>query len=335
MEKKEKEKGKKMFIPLVAIVLVVLIAGIYWYRDYSKYITTDDAHVDSDNVAVSSKILGRISSIKANEGDTVKQGELLAELDSADLLAQKNQTLAGRDQAIANVQQAEAKLKFDQENIKVLEIACSKATEDYERAKSQIAGDVISKEQFDHIKKNYESAQAQLEAAKTQLNVSKAQINSAVSAVESAKAQIGVISTQLNNTKLYAPINGLVARRWLLTGDITQPGQSIYTITSDKKLWVVVFLEETYVANLHVGQKAIFYIDAFSGVKFTGKIISLGSNTAGQFSLIPANNASGNFTKVTQRVSLKISIDGTTEGNDLSKYHILSGMSVEVKIIKD
>jgi len=333
MEKKE--KGKKMFIPLVAIVLVVLIAGIYWYRDYSKYITTDDAHVDSDNVAVSSKILGRISSIKANEGDTVKQGELLAELDSADLLAQKNQTLAGRDQAIANVQQAEAKLKFDQENIKVLEIACSKATEDYERAKSQIAGDVISKEQFDHIKKNYESAQAQLEAAKTQLNVSKAQINSAVSAVESAKAQIGVISTQLNNTKLYAPINGLVARRWLLTGDITQPGQSIYTITSDKKLWVVVFLEETYVANLHVGQKAIFYIDAFSGVKFTGKIISLGSNTAGQFSLIPANNASGNFTKVTQRVSLKISIDGTTEGNDLSKYHILSGMSVEVKIIKD
>ena len=335
MEKKEKEKSKKMFIPLAAIVLIVLIAGIYWYRDYSKYISTDDAHVDSDNVSVSSKILGRITSIKANEGDTVKQGTLLAELDSADLLSQKSQTLAGRDQAIANVLQAEAKYAYDQENIKVVEIAYLKASEDFNRAKNQIAGDVISKEQFDHIQKNFETAKAQLEAVKTQLNVSKAQINSALAAVESAKAQIGVVSSQLNNTKLYAPTDGIIAKRWLMTGDIAQPGQSIYTITNNKKLWVIVYLEETYVSNLHIGQNAILKIDAFSGIKFTGKIFSLGSNTASQFSLIPANNASGNFTKVTQRVPLKISIDGTTEGADLSKYHILSGMSVEVKIVKE
>ena len=335
MEKKEKEKSKKMFIPLAAIVLIVLIAGIYWYRDYSKYISTDDAHVDSDNVAVCSKILGRISNITANEGDTVKQGMLLAELDSADLLAQKSQVIAGRDQALTNVQQTEAKYAFDQENIKIVEIAFAKATEDYNRAKNQVAGDVISKEQFDHIQKNYESAKAQLEAAKTQLNVSKAQINSAQSAVESAKAQIKVVSTQLGNTKLYAPMDGIVAKRWLLAGDIAQPGQSIYTITNNKRLWVVVFLEETKISNLHIGQNAEFKIDAYSGITFVGKIFSIGSNTASQFSLIPANNASGNFTKVTQRVSLKVSIDGTTDGKDLSKYHILSGMSVEVKIIKD
>ena len=268
------------------------------------------------------------------EGDTVKQGILLAELDSADLLSQKRQAMAMKEQAVANQQQSEAKYKFDVENIKVLEISVARAQEDFTRAKSQISGDVISKEQFDHIQKNYEAAKAQLDAAKTQLNVSKAQINSAVATVESAKAQVGVLSTQLNNTRLYAPMNGIIAKRWLLAGDIVQPGQSIFTITNNSKLWVVIFLEETKVGKLKIGQKAIFDIDAFSDVTFNGKIYSLGSNTASQFSLIPANNASGNFTKVTQRVPIKISIDGTDKNDSLKNYNILSGMSVVVKIVK-
>ena len=201
MEKKEKKKGK-MLIPLIAVIAIVESAGVYYYYQYSTYITTDDAHVDSENVAVSSKILGRVSHLYTNEGDTVKQGMLLAELDSADLIAQRNQFIAQKDQALANQLQAEAKYKYDQDNIKVLEVNCSRAFDDLSRAKSQIAGEVISKEQFDHIQKNHETAKAQLEAAKTQLNVSKAQINSAVATVESAKAQIAVISTQLNNTKL-------------------------------------------------------------------------------------------------------------------------------------
>ena len=333
MEKKEK-KGKKMFIPLIAVLAVVLTAGIYYYYQYATYITTDDAHVDSENVAVSSKILARISHLYANEGDTVKQGFLIAELDSADLIAQKNQIIAQKDQALANELQAEAKLKFDQDNIKVLEVNCSRASDDLSRAKSQIAGEVISKEQFDHIQKSYETAQAQLYAAKTQLNVSKAQINSAIATIESVKAQIAIISTQLNNTKLYAPMGGIIAKRWLLAGDITQPGQSIYTITNNNKLWIVIFLEETKIGSLKIGQKALFNIDAFSGITFTGKIYSIASNTASQFSLIPANNASGNFTKTTQRVSIKISIDGTTKNDSLSNFNILSGMSAEVKIIK-
>jgi membrane fusion protein, multidrug efflux system len=336
MEKKEKGKRNKMFIPLAVIVLIVLITGIYWYRDYSKYISTDDAHVDSDNVAVSPKIPGRIAHLYFEEGDTVKTGKLVAELDSSDILSQKKAAMAGLDLNYASLKNTEAKLLVDEENIKLREVSYEKAKEDFDRAKNQFASDVISKEQFDHVKKAFESEQVQLNIAKYQLNLSKTQINTASAQIENAKAALGVIQAQqLNNTKLYAPMDGIVAKRWLLAGDIAQPGQSIYTVTNNKKLWVVVFLEETKVSELHIGQKAEFKIDAFSGVEFVGKIFSIGSNTASQFSLIPANNASGNFTKVTQRVSLKISIDGTAEGNDLSKYHILSGMSVEAKIIKD
>ena len=334
MKKGKKEKGIKVYIPLIVVIAIVLFGGWYWYSEYTKYVSTDDAHIDSDNYAISSKILGRINHIYFEEGDTVKKGDLLAGLDSTELHAQKMQAIANLAQSEAAQLQSEAKLNYDQENIKVFQVGLSKAQEDYARAKEQYKGDVITKEQFDHSKKAWETAKAQLEAAKTQLSVSRAQIGSSKAAIETTRAQIGVISTQLNNTHLYAPIDGVVAKKWLLDGDVSQPGQNILTVTNTKKLWVTVYLEETKMAGLHLDQKAKLEIDAYPDVKFTGRIIQLSSNTASQFSLIPPNNASGNFTKVTQRVPLKISIDSTEDNTPLSKYKLLAGMSVVVKIVK-
>lgn len=330
----KKEKNRKVYIPLVLIIALVLGGVIYWYIDYSKYIKTDDAHVDADIVGVSPKILGRISQLYADEGDSVKQGELIAVLDSTDLVAQRNQAIAGKQLAEASVLQSRAKYEFDIQNNKVLEIALSKTKEDFDRAKSQFEGSVITKEQYDHAKKALETAQAQLEAAHSQANVSKSQIQTAEASVETAQAQINTISTQLNNTKLFAPCTGVIGKRWLMPGDIAQPGQSIFTIVNGSKLWISIFLEETKLESLKIGQSVLFTIDTYPDETFTGKIFTIGSNTASQFSLIPASNASGNFTKVTQRVQLKISIDGMTEGKKLSDYRILSGMSAIVKIIR-
>ena len=324
-----------MYIPLIIVVLLVAAGAAYWYREYSKYITTDDAHVDTDNVSVSSKMLGRIVKLYTDEGDSVVAGELVAELDSSDLIAQKESAMAMIAQVKANQGQVEAKYKYDKENIKVLEVALKKAQDDLTRAESQMKGGVITQEQFEHIQSAYESAYAVLKAAKTQLDVSEAAIKSSKAAVESALVQAEVIQTQLENVRLYSPINGIVAKRWLLPGDVIQPGQSIFTVTNNKKLWISVYLEETKVAAVREGQNALFTIDAYPGVSFTGKVFSIGSNTASQFSLIPPNNASGNFTKVTQRVPLKISIDGTERNGSLSSFHILAGMSAVVKIIKE
>jgi membrane fusion protein, multidrug efflux system len=330
----KKKKDWKIYIPLGAVILLVIIGCVYWYIDYSSYIKTDDAVVASDNVSVSPKIMGRISKLYAEEGDSVRKGQLLAELDIVDLIAQKQQVLASKTQAEANKAQTEAKYQSDQKNIKVLEIGLEKAKDDFDRAKTQFAGGVLTKEQYDHAKKAQETAQAQLDAAKALLLVSKTQIRTAETAVASAQAQIGVITTQLNNTRLYAPVDGLVAKRWLLTGDIAQPSQSIYTINNNSKFWILVFLEETKMESLHNGQKAVFSLDTYPDVVFTGKIFTLGSTTAAQFSLIPPNNASGNFTKVTQRVAIKISIDGTEKGESLSKFKLLTGMSAVVKIVR-
>ena len=333
-EETEKKKSILRYLPLAGVIIIVLIVGLLWYKEYAKYVTTDDAHVDSDIVSISSKILGRIIHLYADEGDTVKQGMLLAELDSTDLLAQREQAKAMKNQAIASKIQSEAKFNYDNESIKTVQVNLEKAQEDFNRAKEQIAGNVISKEQFDHTKKAFESAQAQLEASKTNLLVSKAQIGNSSASVETANAQIGVIETQLKNTKIYAPFDGIVAKRWLLPGDVAQPGQSILTLTNNNRFWVISFLEETKMSDVHLNSKSLFTIDAIPGVTFYGKIYSIGSNTAAQFSLIPPNNAAGNFTKVTQRIPVKISIDGVVNNKNLNDYKILAGMSVVVKIVK-
>lgn len=323
------------YIALILIIIVVIVGGTIWYLDYNKYVYTDDAHVDSDNVAISSKILGRLVHLYANEGDSIKKDMLIVELDSSDLLAQRSNAVASKNQAIASKSQAEAKYNYDLDNIKNFEVSLQRAQDDFNRAKEQLAGDVITKEQFEHIKKNLESAQAQLNASKTNLTVSKSQINSVAATIEMASSQINLIDVQLKNTKIYSPFDGIVAKRWLLPGDIIQPGQSVLTITRNDKLWIVSYLEETKLTNIHIGQKATFTIDAYPDLVFYGNIFYIGSNSASQFSLIPPNNASGNFTKVTQRIPIKISIDGVSNNKNLNNFNIISGMSAEIKIQKN
>jgi membrane fusion protein (multidrug efflux system) len=330
----KKRKQFKVYVPLILVIGAVLSGVIYWYIEFNKYIKTDDALIASDNVSVSSKIVGRISKLYIEEGDSVKQGQLVAELDSVDLLAQKQQLIAAMQQSIANQQQVEAKYAYDKQNINVYDISVSKANDDFDRAQKQYTGGVITTEQYDHLKKAKETAEAQRKMALAQLDVSKTQVESSAAAIKTAKAQVDVISTQLKNTKLYAPVSGIVAKRWLLAGDVVQPGQSIYTITNTNKFWVLVYLEETKMGGMKIGDEASFTIDMYPEYEFSGKIYLIGNSTAAQFSLIPPSNASGNFTKVAQRIPLRISIDGVNNQASLSQFTFRTGMSAEVKIKK-
>jgi membrane fusion protein, multidrug efflux system len=329
-----KKNKLKVYIPLGIVIIAVLTGTFIWYRDYSRYITTDDARIDADNITIGSKMLGRIVAVYVQEGDIVTKGKLLAELDSSDLTAQRNQALALKLQALTTLGQANAKYASDLQGLKVVEINLERTKEDFERAKKQSEGEVITEEQYDHIVKAYEAASAQVDASKALINVSKAQINSASAAVETANAQVKVIDTQLKNTRLWSPANGVIAKRWLLPGDVIQPGQSAFTLTDDSKKWVISYLEETKISEIQNGKDVKFTIDAFPHVRFYGKVFLTGTSTASVFSLMPASNASGNFTKVTQRIPVRISIDSTDNGMDVSSFNILPGMSAVVKITR-
>jgi membrane fusion protein, multidrug efflux system len=330
-------RGRRIraYVALAVVFTAVFTGGWFWYKDYTKFFTTDDAYLDADKVAVSARMMGRITKIYAAEGDSVKTGKLLFELDSTDLVAQKIQAIAAKDQAVSNLHQTEARYELDKKTSVVQEINTEKAKDDLTRATAQLQGNVISQEQFDHVKKAYESAVAQLDASKATLEVSKAQIDNAASIIKTANAQIGTISSLLNNTKIFAPGSGRIAKKWLSPGDVVQPGQAAFTITKDSLIWVAALFEETKIGGIYPGQKAEFTIDAFPGLVYYGKVYYIGSNTAAQFSLIPPNNASGNFTKITQRIPVKISIDSCTDlKHNYSGVKLAAGMSVYVKIYK-
>ncbi|MCX6245719.1 MAG: HlyD family secretion protein [Bacteroidetes bacterium] len=330
------KKGRKIraYIALAIVIIALAIFGWRWYQNYTSYFSTDDAYIDADKVAVSSRILGRITFLHADEGDTVSTGQLLVELDSSDLFSQKQQAVAVKEQAKAAVSQATARLELDQKNKVVQEINLARAKEDLDRATAQYEGKVISREQFDHSKKTYESAVAQLDASKAQLEVSKSQIASAESSTKTAAAQVDVLETSLRNTRISCPGSGRIARRWLLPGDVVQPGQPVFTITRDSVFYVMAYFEENKIAGIRNGKIAEFTVDAFPGATFYGKVINVATNTAAQFSLIPPNNASGNFTKVTQRIPVKIAIDSVKENKEYPHMRLTAGMSVLVKIMK-
>jgi membrane fusion protein (multidrug efflux system) len=299
-------RKKRIIIPAL-IILIAVAAGIYWYIGQLGYVTTDDAFVDGNKLSVSSKILGRITKLTVDEGDTVKQGQLLVQLDASDLKAQENQ--------------ADASLNLAQESINLAQVNLAKAQDDFNRAEQQYKDKVIPKEQYDH-------AQKALEAAKAELNIDRTKIGT-------ARAQLNVIKTNLQNTAIYSPMDGVIAKRWVLQGDVVQPGQPIFTIFDLKNIWVTADLEETKISSIHVGDRADISVDAYPDQNFAGDIFQIGANTASQFSLIPPSNASGNFTKVTQRVPIKISIEPVIKNGQpdpVDNIKLLPGMSVEISV---
>ena len=296
-------RKKRVIIPILLVLTALAVGGYYWYLNMQDFVSTDDAYIDANSVAISTKILGRIVYLGTDEGDTVKAGQTLVRLDDRDLRAQEASARAG--------------LELAQESVPLAHVNVDRAQDDFNRAEVQYKGGIITKEQYQH-------AQQTLEAAKAEYNI-------VLSKISMARSQIGVIESQLQNTVITAPMNGVVAKRWVLAGDVVQPGQPVFTIYDLKNIWVTANLEETKLGQIHLNDPVQISVDSYPGINFFGKVFEIGTYTASEFSLIPPNNASGNFTKVTQRVPIKISIDDPTVAGG-QKPILRPGMSVEVSV---
>ena len=331
-----KKSPDKSLIWLIIIITIALIVAFVWWWNYRKYITTDDANLDSYRVNVAARVMAPIAALHVWEGDTVKQGELLAELDSTNIVASLHEAIARREEMAANLELNRVNLATSRNNLRLAEIALQQSTLNYQRAKTQYSGQAISEEAFQNMDEAYKSAQVKVEVARNQITAVQAQMAATEASIASADAGIASVRTELGYYRIVAPKDGVIAKRWALPGDITQPGQTIFTLNEGSDIWVSVYLEETKFQNIYVGQPAEFTLDAYSGLTFSGKIFYIGSNAASEFALIPPNNASGNYTKVAQRVPLKISID-KVEGpeQEKAKVKLISGMSANVEIIKE
>jgi len=297
-------RRKRVWFSASGLVTVAVVIASYWYLFLRGYVSTDDAYIRGNSVSISAKMLDRIVDLTVDEGDSVSMGKVLVALDSTDLKTQEAQ--------------AQSAIEIAERNVDLARVEVKRATDDFERASVQYKGNVISKEDFQHKQQALEAAQAQLQLALTR--------------VTSAQAQLGVVESQLGNTKIYAPFDGIVARRWVLVGDVVQPGQPIMSVYEASNVWVVANFEETKLTSIHVGDAAQLSVDAYPGREFEGNVLLIGAAAASEFSLIPPNNASGNFTKVTQRIPVKLSIREISTSDADPPVRLLPGMSVTVKI---
>jgi len=284
----------------IAAALFLAGAG-FWYLHHRHYVYTNDAYIDGYQISISSDVEARLIELYVDEGDFVQQGQLICQLDESIFLSKK-----------ADAETAVALLK---EKVALAKIQMEKRRDIYHVARQEFESEIISFIDFDKIEKNYRYAEMQHKVAEANLT--------------NGIAKLGVIEEILRHTKVYAPRNGSIAKRWVVAGDVVQIGQPLFTLTDVEHIWVTANLEETKVERLRAGDPVEIHIDAYPDRHFTGSVFIVRASAAGQFSLIPPDNATGNFTKVVQRLPVKIWLDVPKSSAPLYLY---PGMSVEVSI---
>jgi membrane fusion protein, multidrug efflux system len=298
-------KGKiGVWITIGCVVVLGIGFGSYaWWSYAQKHIYTNDANIEAFSVNLSPDILARIITLDVDEGDLVHQGDLIAQLQDDILLAEKEETIA----RIATLQNTVDLQYFYFEKIR----------NDYERALAGIEDQVIPFSEFDHAQKDLEMAESNLAISKSDL--------------EQSRKQLEVINTKLSHTIINAPMDGYISKRWVLGGDVMQPGQTMFTMYDLRQVWIVARVNEKKMRNVRVGDKVKIHIDMYPDITFHGKVFVIKGAAASEFSLIPQDNATGNYTKVAQRIPLKITIEPPKEFDNTPLY-LFPGMSAEVTI---
>jgi len=302
---------------VAAVLLAAGYAGFQWWNYARTWTTTDNAFVAGHIHTVSTRLAGNVSEVLVSENQTVQSGAVLARLDSNDFQAQREKALAALAQAEAQVAQTRAQVTRD-------EALATKTQLDFDRAKKLFYDPTgtISKAEFD-------AAKSSMDAARAGLSATEAGVAAAQAQVKAANAQLKDVELQLSCTEILAPASGRVGRKNIEVGNRVQPGQWLLAIVQPK-VWVMANFKETQLRTLQLGQAVQLRVDGFPGREFTGRVESLAPASGAQFALLPPDNATGNFTKIVQRVPVKIVFDDVSMGDFAGR--VVPGMSVEVKV---
>ncbi|HET6183576.1 MAG TPA: HlyD family secretion protein [Acetobacteraceae bacterium] len=328
----------RWLIPLAVLAALVVIGGGIWYWFSTRgIVSTDDARIAGNATQVAPQVTGRVVAILFADNQHVTEGQKLVELDPRDLEARLDQALAQQasaqsqlTQAEAQVQSRQADLDQAQANVAVAQADLTQARKDYERFQ-HLNPAAVTQQQRDQVDAAYRADTAKLaaanqavEGARAQIGVAKAAVAAAQAGVKQAEATVEQARLQLSYATITAPVTGRVTHRTVNVGDVVQAGQPLFALVQDK-LWVQADFKETALAGMKPGQKVAISVDAVPGVTFRGRVDSFQDGTGAQFSALPAENATGNWVKIVQRVPVKI----VFEGDDYRKYFLAPGMSAE------
>ncbi len=345
------EGGSRRRVVLPIVGLLVL-GGLGWGAKQWAYgrahESTDNAQVDGHIIPVIAKVGGYVTAVNTGENQPVKEGAVLVQIDDAEYkvrvaqaeaeLAAAQATAGGGRQlgaAQAQVQTAQGQTAAGQAQVAAARATFAKAQSDLERYRQLAADQIISQQQLDAARAAVDVAQAQLAATQRQAAAMGSGVENAQAGVRLAEARMqGARATrdnaalQLSYTKIVAPTSGVISRKTVEVGQLVQPGQTLMSVVADTGVWVTANFKETQLADLRVGQAVELDVDAYGGAKAEGTVESISSATGAKFALLPPDNATGNFTKVVQRVPVRIKVThGLGAGRPLRP-----GMSVEAHV---
>ena len=341
-----KGKGKPLYKrpAIVALGLIVLlaiiIAAILFWRHSQHHETTDDAFIDGQSSTVAAQTSGRVTKLYVVDNQHVNVGDPLIDIDSRDddaKLAQARGQLAQSEgqyeEALAQVGVRRAGVAESEANVRQSEADLTKAIQDLSRYRD-VNPEAVAKQQVDAAVQAEKSARAKRDAARmtaqsnrAQVEATLAQVRSGKASVTAAQANVDALSVQKSYSHVVAPIAGRVSRRTVEPGNVINNGQSIMALVGDA-LWVTANYKETQLTYMKPGQSVEIVVDAYPDVTFNGHVDSIQRATGQYFSMLPAENATGNYVKVVQRVPVKITFDDDRFRN----YVIGPGMSVRPNV---
>lgn len=336
-DKKEDPKAKrKKVIVLSIIAAVFILAALGWLLFYifvlSKRETTDDAYVQGDMVTISSRVPGTVIEVDAEETERVHAGQVLIKLDPVDanvaLMNAEGQLAQAVREAQAKMQQAnQADAAIPQRRAQY-----EQARDEYNRRHPLLERRAVSAEEVDSGKRQMEQAKAALDASEREAAAAHAQVDGTTvdtyPAVIQARSQFRNAWVNNGRNAIVSPIEGYAARRQVQVGQRIQAGQDLLTVVPLSDLWVDANFKETQLEHIRIGQPVKITTDMYSDVEYHGKVIGLNAGTGSAFSLLPAENATGNWIKVVQRLPVRIAIDA----EDLRKHPLRIGLSTDVNV---
>jgi membrane fusion protein (multidrug efflux system) len=345
MEQQKKEKQAKIRKVVIGLLLAVaLYFGVKKVTFSLTHETTDNAQIETSIVPVLARTSGYVKTIAIKDYDSVKQGQLVVELDDAELQAILEEQKADLLQSTADVSNAKAQLenailslKNNKGAIELKTIRQKKAANDLVRDQNLYKEQAITKKQLDEsdyqlAAANQEASNAQTEfaIANNRIEILRESLNKANALIQMKQAKIKETELKLSYTKVTTPSTGKIGKKNINIGQFVQAGTPLFSIVNDSSYWIVANFKESQLESLHEGKKVNIRIDAFPDLNVQGTILSLSDATGAKFSLLPPDNSSGNFIKVTQRIPVKISIDNQAA----FKGSLRAGMSVFITVDK-
>lgn len=345
MEQEKKQKQATIRKAVIGVLLVVaLYFGIKKIAFSFTHETTDNAQIETSIVPVITRISGYVKNISIKDYDSVGQNQLVAELDDAELQMQLEEQKADLLQSNAEVSNAKAQLenailslKNNKGIIDLKTIRQKKAANDLQRDQNLFKEQAITKKQLDETEyqlsaANQEANNAQTEyaTANNRIAVLRENVNRANALIQMKQAKIKETELKLSYTKITTPATGKIGKKNISIGQFVQAGTPIFSVVNDSSYWVVANFKESQLGSLYEGKKVKIRVDAFDELDIQGTITSLSDATGAKFSLLPPDNSSGNFIKVTQRIPVKISIDNQAA----LKSKLRAGMSVFITVEK-